>query len=42
LPSKLCCDFKIIVDAAKPITPGLVQPSKGTILSVVPIATIIF
>jgi hypothetical protein len=27
--------------AARPITPGFVQPEKGTILSVVPVATII-
>ena len=33
LPGKTRCDFNKVVEAAKPITPGKVQPGNGIILS---------
>ena len=38
-PGSMSCDLSRIVAAARPMTPGRVQPGKGTTRSVVPVAT---
>ena len=38
-PGSMFCDFNKMVAAARPMTPGVVQPAKGMTRSVVPVAT---